>query len=94
MTPAVCTEILKLPPVDHDEVFRYAGVQKAGPELEDLLKGSLAEAAALLTGKVCWTELPLIRSEGLRRGELQGDDLLLAAQRRHQAKKAYMEEKE
>jgi len=37
--------------------------------------------------------ISLIRSEGLRRGELQGDDLLLAAQRRHQQKKAYMEGK-
>ena len=38
--------------------------------------------------------ISLIRSEGLRRGVLQGDDLLLAAQRRYQAKKAYMEDKE
>ena len=38
--------------------------------------------------------ISLIRSEGLRRGELQGDDLLLAAQRKYQEKKAYMEDKE
>ena len=38
--------------------------------------------------------ISLIRGEGLRRGDLQGDDLLLAAQRRYQQKKAYMEDKE
>lgn len=38
--------------------------------------------------------ISLIRGEGLQRGELQGDDLLLAAQRRYQQKKAYMEDKE
>lgn len=35
----------------------------------------------------------IIRGEALRRGSGQDDDLLLAAQRRYQEKKAYMEEK-
>ena len=37
--------------------------------------------------------ISIIRGEALRRGSGQGDDLLLAAQRRYQEKKAYMEEK-
>jgi len=37
--------------------------------------------------------ISLVRGEALRRGEGQGDDLLLAAQRKYQEKKAYMEEK-
>ena len=36
----------------------------------------------------------IIRGEALRRGGAQGDDLLLAAQKKYQEKKAYMEEKE
>lgn len=64
MIQAVCTEVLKLPPVNHNEVFRYAGVKTPTPELESLLEEALSEAAPLLSGRVCWAESPLIPTEG------------------------------
>ena len=38
--------------------------------------------------------ISIIRGEAMHRGDLAGDDLLLAAQRKYQQKKAYMEETE
>ena len=38
--------------------------------------------------------ISIIRGEAMHRGDLAGDDLLLAAQRKYQQKKAYMEEAE
>ena len=37
--------------------------------------------------------ISIIRGEGLRRSQGQGDDLLLAMQKKYQKSKAYMEEK-
>ena len=64
MIPTIQTEFFDLPPVNRREIFRYAGVRTASPELEDLLDQALAEAAPLLAGKVCRAEFPILHAEG------------------------------
>lgn len=57
------TEIFPLPPADRREILRYAGAKAETPEVSVLLEEALAEAEAVLTGKVCWQEFPVIRRE-------------------------------
>ena len=65
MIQTIHTENFRLPPVNPAEVFRYAGVRTAVPELEPLLEAVLAEMTPQLIGKVCWLELPITRKEGI-----------------------------
>jgi len=62
MTQAIHAETFRLPPVNPSEVFRYAGVRTAVPELEPLLEEVLREMPPQLNGKVCWLELPIARN--------------------------------
>lgn len=59
MIAPVQTEVFELPPVNRNEVLRYAGVKGTAPEVDILLDAALAEASSVLSGKVCWTESPL-----------------------------------
>ena len=54
---------LRLPPVCRREVLRYAGCREETAETAALLDLCLAEAEPLLTGRVCWLELPLTVEE-------------------------------
>ena len=63
MIHSVHTERLDLPPADRNEIFRYAGVKAATPKLEALLEEALTEALPLLTGRVCWMEFPIVRTQ-------------------------------
>lgn len=47
------------PPIDRDEVRRYAGMKTSTPDVEALLDEVIAEASPLCTYTVCYTELPL-----------------------------------
>ena len=68
-------------------------------ELQALITGeSLAQVASqpesVANGPRALTDyISIIRGEGLRRSQEQGDDLLLAMQKKYQKSKAYMEEK-
>ena len=53
------TAHFSLPPVCRKEVFRYAGMHTATPEVSALLEDALAEIQTLTQGKVCWQEFPL-----------------------------------
>lgn len=61
----VHTKTFPLPPVNRREVLRYAGAKEETPEISRLLEESLAEAASVLTGSVCWQEFPLTGSEDI-----------------------------
>ena len=49
----------KIPPADHREILRYAGVRGDAPELFPLLRDCLAELLPRLSYRAVWTELPL-----------------------------------
>lgn len=53
------TEILTLPPVDRQEILRYAGARSDSPELTNLLENCLLEAQSILNGHVCWSAFPI-----------------------------------
>ena len=55
------TASLPLPPVNRQEVLRYAAAGDASPEVTALLEDALAEALPLLSSRVCWAEFPLAR---------------------------------
>lgn len=54
----VMTLSLPLPPVCRREVLRYAGCREETPASAALLDACLREAEPVLTGRVCWLELP------------------------------------
>ena len=62
--------------------------------MDHLAQVAAQPQAAAGSGQAIRDYISLIRGEKLlREGGEQGDDLLLAAQKRYQQKKAYMEEK-
>lgn len=67
----------------------------AGEEMDHLAQVAAQPQAAASSGQAIADYISVIRGERLLRGGgEQGDDLLLAAQKRYQQKKAYMEEKQ
>lgn len=66
-----------------------------GEEMDHLAQVAAQPQAAASSGQAIADYISVIRGERLLRGGgEQGDDLLLAAQKRYQQKKAYMEEKQ
>ncbi len=66
----------------------------SGEEMDHLAQVAAQPQAAAHSGQAIRDYISMIRGERLlRSGGEQGDDLLLAAQKRYQQKKAYMEEK-
>lgn len=66
-----------------------------GEEMDHLAQVASQPQAAASSGQAITDYISVIRGERLLRGGgEQGDDLLLAAQKRYQQKKAYMEEKQ
>lgn len=64
-------------------------------EMDHLAQVAAQPESAANSGRAIADYISLIRGEKLlREGGEQGDDLLLAVQKRHQQKKAYMEEKQ
>ena len=59
----ICSDTLPLPPTDRREILRYAGVREETAQILQLLDSCLAEAAPVLTGKVCWSVFPLTFQE-------------------------------
>ena len=59
----ISVQTFSLPPVNRQEVLRYAGAKTETPELSGLLDNALLEAAPLLSGKVCWMEFS-VRNDG------------------------------
>ena len=51
------------PPIDRDEIRRYAGMREIDDVVAVLLDEVIAEASPLLTYTVCFTELPLTLTE-------------------------------
>ena len=64
-----------------------------GEEMDHLAQVASQPESVANSGRSIEDYCTIIRGEALRRGGGQGDDLLLAAQKRYQEKKAYMEEK-
>lgn len=65
MENRIFTYVCEAPPVDRAEILRYAGARGDAGETERLLEECLAEAADLLTYRVCYREFPITRREGL-----------------------------
>ena len=65
MSWPVLTDVLTLPPVSRPEILRYAGARDESPELGVLLDEALTEALPLVTGRVCWVTVPLVRRDGI-----------------------------
>lgn len=59
MTNIVYIKNYKAPPIDKKEIFRYAGVREAVPEISELLDSCLAEASDRLSYKVCYREFSI-----------------------------------
>lgn len=57
--------VFPLPSADRGEILRYAGMKGEDPEVSLLLETVLAETEPLLTGRVCWQEFPLSKTNGL-----------------------------
>ena len=55
----VLTKNLSLPPVCEKEVLRYAGCRQPEEGTEGLLSSCLQEAKSVITGRVCYTVLPV-----------------------------------
>ncbi len=55
----VYTKTYPAPPIDRDEVRRYAGMKTITPEVDALLDEVIAECSPLFTYTVCFTALPL-----------------------------------
>lgn len=67
----------------------------SGEEMDHLAQVAAQPQATASSGQAITDYISVIRGERLLRGGgEQGDDLLLAAQKRYQQKKAYMEEKQ
>lgn len=67
----------------------------SGEEMDHLAQVAAQPQAAASSGQAITDYISVVRGEKLLRGGgEQGDDLLLAAQKRYQQKKAYMEEKQ
>ena len=63
-----------------------------GEEMDHLAQVAAQPESTAHSGQAIRDYISVIRGEVLKR-RMQGDDLLLAAQKRYQEKKAYMEEK-
>lgn len=53
------------PPINEREILRFAGCQTADEPLRTLLNGCLAELQDKLSYTVCYTQLPVIITDGL-----------------------------
>lgn len=71
MNGFVFTETYSLPPVNLDEVLRYAGSAGGGEELRMLAEDCIREAGTLFESKVCWLSFPL-REKGRYPDLLEG----------------------
>ena len=84
------TRSFPLPPVNHREALRYAGVREECSELTQLLEDALTEISPALTGNVCWQEFQInyredildlgfaqIRSDSLMRNLIGCDRIIL-----------------
>jgi len=59
MTSIIYNKSYNPPPVDKNEVLRYAGVRSDVPELYGVLDSSVDEAMAKLSYKACYREFPI-----------------------------------
>lgn len=57
----IYTKTYTAPPIDEDEILRYAGVREKTDEMTDLLRDVMAEAEGELTYRVCWSYFDLTR---------------------------------
>ena len=64
MTTNIYTKAYKSPPVQKNEIFRYAGAAADVPHLNALVDECLAEAFGVLTYKVCYKEFPVSELNG------------------------------
>jgi len=55
----VLTKNMTLPPVCRREALRYAGCRQETEDMTLLLDACIAEAEPVLSGRVCWREMPL-----------------------------------
>lgn len=55
----VCVKAYAVPPVDHREIWRYAGAAHANEEQEALLQECLAELGDQAVFRVCYREFPI-----------------------------------
>lgn len=49
----------KTPPIDKEEILRYAGMKQATPEIDALISDCLLEAGPALSYRVCYGEFPV-----------------------------------
>lgn len=55
----VFTKAFDPPPIDKNEILRYAGAKEALPQIEKLIDECISESIDKLTYKVCYSHLPL-----------------------------------
>lgn len=55
----VFTKAFSPPPIDKNEILRYAGAKEALPQIEKLIDECLSESIDKLTYKVCYSHFPL-----------------------------------
>lgn len=63
MKSVILTKTFSAPPVDRNEILRYAGVKKTTPETENLVDECLLLIRDELTYKVCYGSFPLSFAE-------------------------------
>ena len=55
----ILTKAFSAPPIDRNEILRYAGVGSTNPQIENLIDECLALVSDKLTYKVCYGNFPL-----------------------------------
>ncbi|MBQ5973799.1 MAG: Vitamin B12 dependent methionine synthase activation subunit, partial [Oscillospiraceae bacterium] len=71
MNAAVCCKTYAAPPVDRDEILRYARAGRADERVRLLLEDCLEETCGRLSYRVCWREFPVaVRPDGCQLGTL------------------------
>ncbi len=63
MGNTIYTKIYDAPPIDKDEILRYAGVRELTPDMEIILEQCLDEIDDKLIYRVCWGEFSLSAEE-------------------------------
>ena len=81
--------------MEEQELLTLAALaeQLTGEEMDHLAQVAAQPESVAHSSQSIGDYISVIRGEALLRGDARPDDLLLAAQKRHQQKKAYMEEK-
>lgn len=57
----IYTKTYTAPPIEEDEILRYAGVREKTDEMTALMRDVMVEAEGVLTYKVCWNYFDLTR---------------------------------